>query len=392
MDLSWYPDWLAAQRQNLPPPLQDIQLEGCALSSSAAFDSLFEYVRVFSMETPGFSIDELIEHLQDTHALGVGEDVDSLRVLMFAILGWQSMIYLPGLNVCGRNELAIHYDTSKPDSKLVFDKYKVRSELCDRPLFVLLKCFGNLLPARSQDLPESEAVVNSKAAASWTPLYPSDLNAYLLRTLLGVKFRWVDSLALHLDFDKSSRTLSLFAFPSMCVSQLRLRRGAAFAFASTEIDGIDPRADEDDIAHMLEEVLLSFRLLFGQSKKSRRFFRHIFDPAELPFHQPDTLLESLCSQKQPPQQRYLEDSAVPIDRHVYFAARDFPVLYERIQLLTKELNGTRPKSISGLLRDRRDTLQFWTFWLVAIFGAMSVVLSMIQVAMQAVQLVEEMKN
>jgi hypothetical protein len=67
----------------------------------------------------------------------------------------------------------------------------------------------------------------------------------------------------------------------------------------------------------------------------------------------------LCSE------RYLlvtrtEETWMPRDKRVYYAARDFPMLYERIELLSKELNGVKPKSMGDLLHDRRDTLQFWT--------------------------------
>lgn len=222
-------------------------------------------------------------------------------------------------------------------------------------------------------------------ATSWTALYPSELNAHLLHTLLRVRFRWVDTLALHLDYDRSSRTLSLFSFPSVCASQLRKRRGTIYAFASTEMQPADPRADEDDIAHLLE-VLVSFRLLFGQSAKSRKLFRHVFSPAEAPFPQPDTLLPYLCSEKQ--LGAGAEPAWMPKDRRVYYTARDFPVLYERVELLAKELNGAKPKSMGDLLRDRRDTLQFWTFWLVAAVGGLSIGLSIVQVILQTIQIAQ----
>ncbi len=133
--------------------------------------------------------------------------------------------------------------------------------------------------------------------------------------------------------------------------------------------------------------LVSFRLLFGQSPKSRRLLRHIFDPAETPFPRPDTLLPYLCSEKEllaagPGKMR------MPRDRRAYYAARDFPVLYERIELLSKELSGVKPKSMGDLLRDRRDTLQFWTFWLVAAVGGASVGLSLIQVVLQGIQIAQ----
>lgn len=368
--------------------MRNLRIHGDCLSQDTAFKALYNVLEDYARNNRGFSIDDVIEHLHANNIFGNDseETTDAKRLLVFSILGWQSMIYQPDFNVCPSNQLVIHHEVGDPDSGLVYDTYTVPAEMSDRPLYVLLKGFGNLLPARSSNTAMA-AVESSKAAASWTALYPDELNAYLLHTLLRVRFRWVDTLALHLDYDKSSRTLSLFSFPSMCISQLGTHSGTIFAFASTEVNAADPRADEADIAHFLQEVLLSFRLLFGQSVKSRKLFRYIFDPAEVPFPQSDTLLSHLCSEKLP-----IAGAEgvgwMPRDKHVYYAARDFPVLYERVELLAKELNGARPTSMKDLLRDRRDTLQFWTFWLVSIIGGVSISLSMIQVILQAIQIAQ----
>ena len=81
-------------------------------------------------------------------------------------------------------------------------------------------------------------------------------------------------------------------------------------------------------------------------------------------------------------------SALPIipDQPVYFAAQHFPTFAGRIEVIARELKDCRPGSLAGLLRDRRDTLQYWTFWLVAIIGGVGIFLSFVQVVMQAVQL------
>ncbi|CAH0057326.1 unnamed protein product [Clonostachys solani] len=383
VDLSWYSLWLSSRVQNLPPTYCQITIDGEQLSEPGVLHRFMDKVEQYVKDRKGLSVDNIIEYLQSTDSIDFtdSKSLNCVRGLIFSILGWQSMLYRPDLTGCPSTQLAIYHDDSLPDSKLVFYAYKMSTDLCDRPLFALLRGFGNLLPA-GYHIHQETSVLSKKAVASWIPLYPSEVNAYLLTTLLGVRFRWVDSISLHLDFDKSSRTLSLFCFPSKCVSQLR-DGGSIFAFASTEFESADPRANESDITHLLVEVLLSYRLLFGQSKKSRKVFRQTFDPQKLPCPQPDTLLAALCSQKQVPAK--LGDFPLPVDRHIYYAARDFSVLHDRVELLFQELNGTRPKSISGLLKDRRDTLQFWTFWLVGIFGSLSVTLTFAQVVMQAYQ-------
>ncbi|CAK7212518.1 hypothetical protein SEUCBS140593_001530 [Sporothrix eucalyptigena] len=311
--------------------------------------------------TRDVSIDEIIDYLEETGVLlsqkqdrpgNAGADKDDIkdaqRLLVFALLGWQSMVYLPELNSHPTHTLAIQHDTEWPDSGLVFDRYTIASsaDMSDRPLWVLLKCFGNLLPAHPSDLAvnaaDVAAIETSKAAASWAALYPDQLNAYLLSTLMRVKFRWVDTLALHMDYDKSTRTLSLFSFPSICVAHLQARAivnmdnndgasaakppagGAIFAFSSLEVYAADPRADEDDIAHFLQEVLVSFRLLFGQSAKSRKVFRE----------------------------------------------------------------GAKPTSIRDLINDRRDTLQFWTFWFISVFGGIGIFMGIIQIILQVIQIAQ----
>jgi ABC-type microcin C transport system permease subunit YejE len=62
----------------------------------------------------------------------------------------------------------------------------------------------------------------------------------------------------------------------------------------------------------------------------------------------------------------------------------FPVFSERIELIAKELKRAKPDSMGGLLRDRRDELQYWTFWPVSIFGSISIILSL--VILQGIQL------
>lgn len=343
------------------------------------------------IEHRGFSIDDLIDHLDSTNVFDNADTqtIGEKRLLVFAVLGWQSMIYQPAFNTRPSDQLAVKRDDDV-DSGLVFESYTADAELCDRPLYVLLKGFGNLLPARASNMRPAAATECSKVAASWTPLYPTELNAYLLHTLLNVEFRWVDTLALHLDYDKSSRTLSLFAYPSVCAEARRTGRGAIFAFSSTEgKSALDPRADEKDIEGFLGEVILSFRLLFGQSRKSRKLFRHLFNTAKTPIPQPDNFLVRLCSEVSVCCAAKDAPAWTAPDQPVYYAARHFPVLYERVELLAKELQAAKPKSMVHLLRDRRDTLQFWTFWFVAIFGTIGIILSMVQVALQAVQLAQE---
>lgn len=158
-------------------------------------------------------------------------------------------------------------------------------------------------------------------------------------------------------------------------------KGALYVFASMESNPVDPRATKEEIAFFLQETLSSYRLLFGQSKPARRFFRNMLSREAVLSQNPDPLLRSLCLDQ------YFADTLVPADRLVYVTSRDFLVLGERVELLAAELRCTKPRSWRDLLRDRRASLQYWTFWLVAIFGVTSIALSVMQVILSLVQVI-----
>lgn len=387
-DLYWYMPWLSNQIAQLPQWVLGLlwteeTITSIDLSVDSAFYRVFMSINRFTRrEGSNCSIDDIIECLRADSLLESiavpSQTFQAQRCLVFAILGWQSMLYSPSFNTCPLSELAIQQAVDQPDSRLVFDTFKVSTDLADRPLAILMKAFGNLLPSRPQTLTKI-ASETSRVASLWYPINPLEVNAHFLHSLLRVRFRWVDSLALHLDYDRSTRTLSLFRYPSVCIHML-LSQGAVYSFASAELHSSDPRADHDEITDILTESLLSYRLLFGQSKSSRRFFRQLLRSEPILTDNADIFLNSICAKK------LFAHQLVPRDRWTYFAPRDFPVLGERLETLAKEMKGARPKSWKDLLRDRRDTTQYWTFWLVAIFGVASILLSFTQVLLTSIQI------
>lgn len=360
------------------------------MSTDSDFLKVFAAVNKYVCQGESCGIDEIVEHLV-THQLRVSHEngpdtVIHRRYLVFAILAWQSMLFLPSfdlylLNGCAidrDNQFAIHQDINQPNSGRVFDVFQMPMDLADREMAILLKGFGNLLPTRSPDLAQL-ASETSKEASTWLPIVPAEVNAHILSTILRVRIHWVDILALHLDYDQATRTLSFFRFPSFCVATLR-SRGAIYSFASSERHSPDPRASYDEVTDILNETLLSYRLLFGQSKASRDIFRRLHRNSLELSRSGDRLLYNICALSR------FEHAAVPNDRPMYYAEREFPILGERIKLLAKELKAVKPKSWKELLRDRRDTLQYWTFWLVAIIGSTSIILTFIQVVLAGLTL------
>ncbi|CDM31101.1 hypothetical protein PROQFM164_S02g001251 [Penicillium roqueforti FM164] len=378
--MSWYDPWLFQQLQNLPHSLVQLRVGTCKIQDKQSLKTLFEGIEEYcARETEAVSIDEITAYLRET---GVFDHTKALHghqtLLVFAALGWRSMLYQAAFNVCSMQELAIHEDSDQPQSGLVFDMYKIPAELSDRPISVLLKAFGHLLPARSSNSRYLASEVGG-IASIWQPLNPEETNAYLLHVLLRVQIRWVDTLSLHLDYDKSTKTLCLFRYPSFCLEMLR-SHGLIYSFSSNESFSGDPRSNEEEISLFLQEVLLSYRLLFAQSAPSRKLFRQIYTMSDLQSYPTDSLLFQLCTQKR------IALTMLPTDKPIYFAARDFPVLYDRIELMANDLKDARPSSIFSLMKDRRDTLTYWTFWLVAMFGGISILLTLVQVILQGVSM------
>ena len=388
-NLDWYVKWLTCQISTLPESIalllvKEFDLRTAKLQDNSRFHQIFNSVNEFLRSRKDASIDEIVGHLVEGGLLEPASDASDVfaaqRLLIFSILGWQSMLFLPSFEANTLREFAIHRPPGEPNSGLLFDTYSVSLDLADRPLAILLKAYGNLLPARCRSS-ENVASELARKVYSWTSLSSSDTNAYLLHTLLRVDIRWVDTLALHLDYDKSSRTLSIFRYPSFCIAMLQ-SKGAIYSFASKEPHPVDPRATEEEITYFLNETLLSYRLLFGQSKTARRFFRNMISSESVLSCNPDPLLRLLCLDQ------YFAHPFVPADRPVYVAARDFLVLGERVELLTAELRGAKPRSWRDLLRDRRDTLQYWTFWLVTIIGGVGILLSLLQVILGIMQVLQ----
>ncbi|KAE9371883.1 hypothetical protein N431DRAFT_468037 [Stipitochalara longipes BDJ] len=385
-DFDWYLKWLCIQIATLPEAeasllANDTDFNTTGLGENSRFHQIFLAINQIVRSEDNLSIDEIVDKLTKKNYLasysGTDDVLDLQRRLVFAMLGWQSMLFLSATNTTRSSDLNIYRAPGEPNPGLIFDDWSVSMDLADRPLAILLKAFGNILPAGSHSS-ENIASELTKQAFSWKALTSSDINGYLLHTLLRVNIRWVDTLSLHLDYDKSTRSLSLFRHPSFCVAMLQ-SRGAIYAFASTELYPIDPRATSEEITHFLKEILLSYRLLFGQAKASRRFFRNILKSETVLGCNPDPLLPLLCLDE------YFAHPLVPPDRTAYVTPRDFLVLGSRLERLANEINVARPKSLTDLLHDRRDTLQYWTFWFVAIFGGIGIFLSILQVVLSSIQ-------
>jgi hypothetical protein len=164
-----------------------------------------------------------------------------------------------------------------------------------------------------------------------------------------------------------------------------------------------------------QEIILSYRLLFGQDQASRQLFRRL-SRLQAPGRNgawgrgggggggggdllSDPLLDVLCGQRTssaglralppdvwPAACRRLDGSLRKQDE--YSARYDLPLLGRRLLVLQEFNQRQRPRSFWGLWKDRRDKPRWYAFWAVLIVGGAALFLAALQVALSAAQLAE----
>ena len=60
---------------------------------------------------------------------------------------------------------------------------------------------------------------------------------------------------------------------------------------------------------------------------------------------------------------------------------------DRVRILDAYMKSKKPSTLRGLWRDRRDSLQWYTLWVVIIFGGLSLLIALFGLAMTAAQTV-----
>lgn len=255
-------------------------------------------------------------------------------------------------------------------------------------------------------------------------LVVSYINFRTLSKVARIELEFVPYLGLHLEFDEETRRLKLFRFPSWCLtvaaatsSSKKARRTATgearykgpwylsslfkrFAASHTS-RAIEPDDDEQehepdalDLPQLCREILLSYRVIFGQNWKASKGFRAAYSKhlkaanvgsgsTELP---PDPLLRQLCESHWKNVKAYKEVELTR-EKTQYSASKDFPFLRERFVTLQQFVVDQDPNDLKTLLHDRRDILRYWTFWGVIYVGGLSVILALAQCVIGVLQIV-----
>jgi hypothetical protein len=332
------------------------------------------------------SIDEMVANLVEDSTLKPLNNSDAALIaaknLIFAILGWQTMLYLPDSRSCPPTHLAIA-DDMDGHSGQAHICLKQSHIACKRPMHEFLLGFGVLLPPanfNASESPEDKKLFNELKTASTT-----SFNAHLLTSVGGVNIKWIDTLPCHLEFDALSNTLFLFRYPSFCIANLPPRKAEhirkSVIHACGAPYGTGQWATADETTQLLREILLSYRLLFGQNKASRHLFRKLRPFGQIAEEGRDKYLKLLCGQKS----NQMGDE-IP-EREIYDLRRDFPILRSRLAILLRHMGDRKPRTWMELWVDKRDEASWLTFWAVLVIGGLGILLALMQVVLQIVQIV-----
>ena len=118
------------------------------------------------------------------------------------------------------------------------------------------------------------------------------------------------------------------------------------------------------------------------------------DKAKLELH--DSLLNILCQEKAGKKLRALPRDIWPdscrdfegylLEQEVYSASTDFPVLGSRLLALQAFNLRQQPSRMRDLWRDRRNPLQWYTFWAVLVIGGLTIIITLLQFFVALAQL------
>ncbi|KAK6507657.1 hypothetical protein TWF481_006082 [Arthrobotrys musiformis] len=349
------------------------------------------------------SIEEVFKMLTtaiDDEPLTITQQEKNQALLaIFAVFCWITVTFQPSL-------VKYESDDSRSGVGLSYRvEYAPRTEISHlqggrRPLAKMFRAFTS----RTEANPLQTATATS---VNSDILYASVLNYFTLLTIGKVKIKWVDSLYNHLDFDRHTRILSIFRLPSFCVT--KILESQSIGILNGIIDAVLPIAsfkddENNDPKAVHQEILLTYHLLFGQSPRSREKLKDLLDHIQSS-ESVDPFLYTYCNRSNPwspsslfgaKAEAFIPDlyppSAVGLDNSlqkpdIYSTRDDFPVFGQRLLKLQQYNMGQQPSRWKDLWRDRRNPLQWYTFWAVVIVGGASIVLSILQLGVGIGQLV-----
>ena len=153
----------------------------------------------------------------------------------------------------------------------------------------------------------------------------------------------------------------------------------------TKINKADKHARPSNKSQVLmREILLSYFLLFGHDSRSSKLYHSRLKPELLGESHCDPWLDHICSSGE-----WKLPMCNPISlqsKSIYNTSSDFALLGTRLLALKSYCDAQQSRELGDFWRDRRNPFNFYTFWVVIVFGVLSLFFSIVQCALGAAQL------
>jgi hypothetical protein len=125
----------------------------------------------------------------------------------------------------------------------------------------------------------------------------------------------------------------------------------------------------------MREIRLSYRLIFSDMAASRAHFNRTEKKRLIEDGPHDPLLATICG----------ESPRKTNERNSYSKAVDFPILAARLSKIQRYITSQNPKTLSMIWKDKRNPVQWYTFWAVVWIGGFGIVLGLVQTGLAAAQ-------
>jgi len=287
-----------------------------------------------------------------------------------------------------------------------YSTFKQTFDYIDLPLFSLLGRFGDLIPG-----PRMTNMQELALPASRTPeVIDVRLVCFnTLQNLAELKIEWVTSLALHLELDSGKKTLKLFQYPSLCRIMAVEKPNILSRLFNDHAARIceDVKSPEILTNDFFAEILLSYRLLFGQDERSWKAFARMVPVWEElrgrgsweSAWDCDPMLHLLCgnSATDPESLKIFDEIEANQPANCYNAKSEFPFFGNRLLELQQFIKMHQPRNVKALLNDRRDLTSWYNLWnnqVLVAFATMTIFLMIVGLVIQIwqVKLAQEQIN
>lgn len=284
-----------------------------------------------------------------------------------------------------------------------YKSYKESLDYKDENVPILLRRFGIIVPPCQRPIFSGQY----SPGPGFAPLRPdvsidvSRLNYRNLCRVVDINIEWVDCLSLHLEFDRSGKVLKLFRFPSICLMMCCCQEKSTFAQIFAESDAMNyrhnnmPTSEHDGAQEFYKEVLLSYRLIFGQAPGSAEDFKHqahMWAPNLT--ENSDPLLAILCGEN------WESEKAYPIYNEIeaedtaerYSPSEDFPYLGKRLLKIQEYVNDHQPNTLRQMWHNKTNKWNWSMLWAFVILGCLGLLFSIIQVCTNLIGFTSSLTN